>query len=424
MPLGTGELLVHHNRLRGIQEKKCGGVSHFKVLQVRVGREDKGQQQQASRLTNRCNAAPTLDRSYSMRQLVNWFRAARHANRPATQRNPLTRPAFELLEARNLMSVQYGGGPLLQHVQIETVFYGRDWYNNQALYQNAVQLDNYFKDITHSSYMNLLNEYGVGKGNFQDGVINLSNPTRGYVVDDTEIQNLLDVGIRKGEFDQPTPNRLYFVFTEPNVLVTQQGQDSQHQFLGYHNTFFDRALGPVYYAVIPHPIGNADIPGFNYFDQQTTVSSHELAEAATDPDVRTGWRDYFVTGDEIGDLAEGYFGIVDGYVVQAEYSNYYDGIVLPADAIPLTGGGAAGASTMGQGQPGTEGNVFTPLSSPLQETKDTVQTLAASILSERTRTHSHTDALFAALAQETNGIGSLGQPINSAAAAGLATSLS
>jgi hypothetical protein len=321
--------------------------------------------------------------------------------------------------------VQYGGGPLLQHVQIETVFYGQDWYNNQSLYQNAVQLDNYFNDITQSSYMDLLNEYGVGRGSFQDGLIELSNPARGNVVDDTEIQNLLDVRIRQGQYDQPNPNRLYVVYTEPNVLVTLQGADSQHDFLGYHNTFNDPSIGPVYYAVIANPIGNADIPGFAYFDQQTTVSSHELAEAATDPDTVSGWRDYFVTGGEIGDLAEGNYGIVDGYVVQAEYSNFFGGPALPADAIPFFGGGAAAASAVGQGQQGADRNVFTPLSSPLQDTgiglsdsaKDASHTLATSVLSQRTRADGQTDALFAAFAsQKTNGV-------DPALATGLATPL-
>jgi len=51
------------------------------------------------------------------------------------------------------------------------------------------------------------------------------------------------------------------------------------------------------------------------------------------------------------------------------------------------------------------------LTSPLQEAKDTAQTLAASIMSEGTRGHSHTDALFAALAapKEALWIASKGQ---------------
>ena len=124
------------------------------------------------------------------------------------------------------MAVYYGGGPLLQHVQIETVFYGDPWYHNATLYQSAVNLDGYFNDITQSSYMGLLNEYGVGQGRFADGVINLNNPARRTVVDDTEIQGMLDGWIRQGYLDAPSPNQLYFVFTAPNVVVTQQRRDT------------------------------------------------------------------------------------------------------------------------------------------------------------------------------------------------------
>jgi len=340
-----------------------------------------------------------------MRQLLNWLGAARHA---AAHRNRSTRPTFELLEDRNLMTVVYGGGPLLEHVQIETVFYGQQWYNDPGLYQSTGTIDGYFADITRSSYMDLLNEYDVGRGNFLDGVINLGNPPRGSVVDDTEIQTMLDTGIHRGYFDAPTPNQLYFVFTLPNVLVTAGDGDSQTEFLGYHSTFNDPTLGPIYYAVIPHPIGNAEIFGFNSFQQQTAVSSHELAEAATDPDCQTGWQDS-ATGieGEIGDLATGYFGLLDGYVVQAEYSNYYGGPVIPYDAIPYYGGGGfAAIAGNAQGQPGADGHLSTSLSSPipasgagvLNSATDLSHTLAAGSNSHRVGAESHTDDFFAALA--------------------------
>jgi hypothetical protein len=321
----------------------------------------------------------------------------------------LARLTFELLEARNLMSVVYGGGPLIENVQIETVFYGRTWYNDPALYQATGNIDRYFKDIAQSSYMDLLNEYGVGRGSFRDGMINLGNPPRGSVVDDTEIQTMLDTGIHRGYFDTPTPNQLYFVFTPPNVLVTAGNEDSQHDFLGYHYTFYDADLGPIYYAVIPHPVGNADIWGLNSFQQLTSVSSHELAEAATDPDCQTGWQDP-TTGieGEIADLAVGYYGLLDGYVVQAEYLNSYGGPVIPNGSTPFIPGGPSGLAAVpgaGLGQPGVDGNLSTPLGSPipapgssvLSSATDLSQTLAAGS-SHWAGADSHTDDFFAALA--------------------------
>jgi hypothetical protein len=343
-----------------------------------------------------------------MRQFLNWFRTARSASRPAAHRNRLTRPTLEPLEDRKLMSVVYGGGPLLDHVQIETVFYGQQWHDDPALYQSTGTIDGYFNDITQSSYMDLLNEYGVGRGSFRDGVINLGDPPRGSVVDDTEIQTMLDTGIHQGYFDAPSPNQLYFVYTLPNVLVTSGNGDSQTEFLGYHTMFNDPTLGPIYYAVIPHPIGNSDIFGFNSFQQQTDVSSHELAEAVTDPDVQTGWQDPAAgAGGEIGDLAEGYHGLLDGYVVQAEYLNSYGGPVIPYGSTPyFPGGGFAAIVGAGQGQPGANGYLSISLGSPIPasgsgvftSTTDFSETLAAGISSHGVVAESHRDDFFAALA--------------------------
>src|SRR6516164_5387878 len=103
-----------------------------------------------------------------MRKLLQSRRTACPSCRLAARRNHVTRPMVEPLEDRNLMSVVYGGGPLLPHVQIETVFYGQEWYTDPALYQSTGTIDGYFADITQSSYMDLLNEYGVGRGNFLD----------------------------------------------------------------------------------------------------------------------------------------------------------------------------------------------------------------------------------------------------------------
>jgi hypothetical protein len=340
-----------------------------------------------------------------VRQFLNWFRTARSASQPASHRNRLTRPTFESLEDRSLMAVVYGGGPLLDHVQIETVFYGQQWHADPALYQSTGTIDGYFNDITQSSYMDLLNEYGVGRGSFRDGVINLGDPPRGSVVDDSEIQTMLDTGIHQGYFDAPSPNQLYFVFTLPNVLVTTAEGDSQTKFLGYHTMFNDPTLGPIYYAVIPHPIGNSDIFGFNSFQQQTDVSSHELAEAVTDPDVQTGWQDPAAgVGGEIGDLAEGYHGLLDGYVVQAEYLNSYGGPVIPYGSTPFIPSGFAAVRGAGRGQLWMDGNFSSSLSNPIPASGSSVLSSASDLSQDigagihRAGADTHTDDFFAALA--------------------------
>jgi hypothetical protein len=270
-----------------------------------------------------------------MHRLINsaakWFRNQLTASGVSGTRPSAARLRLETLENREVLSVAYHGGPLLTNVQVETVFYGQAWYYNPTLYQSTGDLDTVLNDVTQSSYMDMLAEYGVGRGQFQDGVINLSDPPRGWVVDDTEIQAMLDGGINQGYLQPPSTNQLYVVYTAPNVLVTRQGSDSQNNFLGYHDSFIDPALGAVYYAVIAHPVGNADIPGMNWFQQQTAVTSHELSEAVTDPYQGTGWWEN-ASGNEIGDFCTHYFGLLHGYVIQAEHLNSYDACAIPGDA--------------------------------------------------------------------------------------------
>jgi hypothetical protein len=102
----------------------------------------------------------------------------------------------------------------------------------------------------------------------------------------------------------------------------------------HHGSFLMNGTTPVYYAVIP--TGSGSIPNAE------AVSSHELAEAVTDPDVRltdTGWSYtygawYRSSGPaEIGDGLEGQtvrFTTSGGtYTVQREWSNVFNRGIAP-----------------------------------------------------------------------------------------------
>ncbi|MGH7193548.1 MAG: fibronectin type III domain-containing protein, partial [Candidatus Saccharimonadales bacterium] len=119
---------------------------------------------------------------------------------------------------------------------------------------------------------------------------------------------------------------LYMVYVEPGVVVQMGSATSQTSFLGYHGAFGD-GNSVIHYAVMPAPGSPNPTPssqGFgSAFDELTSVSSHELAEAVTDPNVNystMGWYDFQLNG-EIGDLATGYESTITGangtqYVVQ------------------------------------------------------------------------------------------------------------
>jgi hypothetical protein len=248
-----------------------------------------------------------------------------------TPSKPRLRPELEQLEDRRLLSVTYHGGTVLVQVEVEPVFYGPYW-NSPAGQQQAADLDTFLSFLTNSSFMDMLNEYGVGHGVLADHGIVAGTNSSASSVDDTTLQQTIASGIADSSLQPPDANRLYMVFTAPNVDVTDGGQDSLHDFYGYHDFFAGPGGQSITYAVISHPVGNGTFYNLNVFQTLTKTVSHELAESVTDPGVG-GWYDSR-TGEEIADLADGPqdIGLLNGYVVQGVWSAQQGTVVLPAGA--------------------------------------------------------------------------------------------
>ncbi|HLJ94497.1 MAG TPA: DUF4214 domain-containing protein [Gemmataceae bacterium] len=238
---------------------------------------------------------------------------------------------LERLEDRRVLAVTYHAGPLLQNVQVEPIFYGAYW-NSDVGQQQSADLDSFLGYLTNSSYMDMLNEYGVGRGQLVANGIVAGADSSASKVNDTALQQTIEDSIGTGILQPANPNRLYIVFTAPNVDVVQGSQDSVNNFFGYHNYFSTPAGEQIYYAVIAHPIGNGTFYSLDNFQTLTKTTSHELAEAVTDPGVG-GWYDGR-TGNEIGDIADGPrdVGLLNGFVVQAEWSAHQRAPILPAEA--------------------------------------------------------------------------------------------
>src|SRR5207237_1137675 len=160
-----------------------------------------------------------------------------------------------------------------------------------------------------------------------------SGVAAGQVVDDKQIQTMLSQDIAAGTLPPVDANRLYVVYTEPNVEVTLDGQNSATTFAGYHNSFTTASGQNIVYAVVVNPVGNGDLRHLNDFQTLTAVTSHEVAEAVTDAN-GDAWYDSR-TGEEIGDLAQRYVGLLNGYAVQGEWSQQHNTVVLPTGAQPL-----------------------------------------------------------------------------------------
>src|SRR5262249_25499965 len=119
--------------------------------------------------------APSSQALHSMKEFpMRSFRARwriRTAS-PAAPR-PVSRPSFEQLEDRLVSAVTYHGGPLLQNVGVEALFYGAGWQNQPALTAQANDLANFLTAMTDGPYLDMLQNagYGVGRGAYLGGAI-------------------------------------------------------------------------------------------------------------------------------------------------------------------------------------------------------------------------------------------------------------
>lgn len=269
--------------------------------------------------------------------------------RGTMRRRTTTRLASEELERRDVPTVLFYGGPLLQHVQVQALYYGSDWSTNAAVHSQGVKLEGFLSNVVNSSYMDMLTNagYAVGRGNSTTGRIDPATIDKRYYLTDGRIQSVIQQDIFRG-LEQPNANRLYVVFVEPDVAVKLGSDDSIRTFLGYHSSFvgYDSrgAWTNIYYAVIPYHGGiNAQDRRLGVFDSMTATTSHEIAEAVTDAVPGRGWYDRTLNG-EIGDLTRGVVRL-NGYAVQ-NVVDRNDRPISPAGSTPIY----VSASTAGTGQ--------------------------------------------------------------------------
>src|SRR5262249_24796349 len=145
-------------------------------------------------------------------------------------------------------------------------------------------LTTFLQYITNSTFMDTLTRagYGVGRGVYLDAwTAPITLPS---VVDDTRLQQDLSAAITAGSLQAPTANRLYFIFVDPNVVVTYAGANSISGFFGYHDDYTGPGGAVIPYAVVTYPSPIAGTyPGLSVFETLTKTAAHELAEAVTDP---------------------------------------------------------------------------------------------------------------------------------------------
>jgi hypothetical protein len=237
--------------------------------------------------------------------------------------------------------VDYNGGRVLQNPKIVTI----TWAQDDAQMVSRVQQ---FGDIITSTawWTAVSAEYCQQPGNqpcigpgSSGGHVVISDPSPTDFSDSSQgaestLQTFIHDHVVGGDgitADFPTPddNTLYVLYFPPGVTITLDGSGSCDSFGAYHNTmqlpFANQLLNNVAYAIIPR-CGTKE--------STTTVSaSHEIIEAATDPDIGQTSLAYYmlnqlwaIAGGEVGDLCEGIGSsgtttTESTFVVQRSWSN-------------------------------------------------------------------------------------------------------
>jgi hypothetical protein len=208
---------------------------------------------------------------------------------------------LEHLETRNVptgLGMLYQNGVLIPHMEVQGVYLGSAWKTSTGA-ANVAYLDKFLSYLVNSPYTEGLTRagYPVGTGTASPGVL---DPLEiGTVISDSQIETDLQKLITAGRVQAPDPNRIYVIYVGQGTEVTTSFGNSKYGFLGYHLWFSGtNAAGKkteLVYAVIPYKTGGP------YMQGTTLVTSHELAEAATDP---TG-NGFMTYGGEISDRAHG-----------------------------------------------------------------------------------------------------------------------
>jgi hypothetical protein len=260
--------------------------------------------------------------------------------------------------------VQGPGSVLANPVFVPVLFAGDQYTTELPEYLAAVGASQYWHDATA--------EYGVGAATTSPAII--LNETMPSLIDDDQLQvwlqneigtdprfgalgsSLFDAGAfdAGSGFDASAPflatasqspaipqGAIYVLFLPTGTNVTLQGATSCQSFGGYHNsTNYPTNSETIVYAAVPRCGSLGNLTGF---DELTGATSHELAEAATDPavggngdhtafgslDMNHIYWEFILGGAEVGDMCaqfpQAFFNpsepALASYTVQRIWSN-------------------------------------------------------------------------------------------------------
>ena len=231
----------------------------------------------------------------------------------------------------------YHGGPVEHHTRIFLIFWGPKYKPGYKAdpYQPIVSAqETLFSTLAHSSYNGILTQYYDTTSGSKSHITNDVSLSDVWI-DRVAPSGAVDASSALSEVNRAisvngwpgTINDQFIVLPQPGSSVTLDDSFCAEHFI---------SNGGRIYSIIRDP----NDASYSYCHSNTSValsmtslSSHEYAESATDPDGTTGWYDTNASG-EIGDLCfptSAAFGTV---WAQYLYSNAAGGCVAPGSAGP------------------------------------------------------------------------------------------
>ena len=234
------------------------------------------------------------------------------------------------------------GGPVVGSARVVAVLWGPS-----VAPEVAARIGDFYRAVVASPYFDWLKEYDtakqkIGRGTLA-GVFTIAPSHKGSSLTDAQIEKELAAQIRKGALPAADANTLYLIHFPPGVRVSMGGSSScaAGGFCGYHSSFRAGRAG-IRYAVLPDMSKGSGCDtgcgGGSPFAAVTSVASHELVEAVTDPEVGLArglsaplaW--YDAANGEIGDICAGHDGKLHAsgavWTVQKQWSNKASACVL------------------------------------------------------------------------------------------------
>jgi hypothetical protein len=249
-------------------------------------------------------------------------------------------------------TISYLGGATIPNVPVQLIFWGSVW-TQPGTTPSAGSFVGAVQNILAGPYMSALGQYGIGAGHLRGALI-VTSPQPPNPFTDDDVRNLVWDMIDQNIFPEPDDSdgaNLYVVVMPPFVNPSNTSNIGEHLYATDYDFPFD--FDKAWCAWLTND---------GTLDTLTTIFSHELVEACTDPE-GNAWQinpTNSSSWNEIGDACQS-AARLDGVMVQSYWSDRDRVCIIPTGTLPA--GSVAGIPELIQSRFGTKGNfeLVTPM---------------------------------------------------------------